>query len=1119
MGTPIFALWLRGTLEPSPVATKLAKILFWLDFAAPFPRLHLFVHVQRSTMEPKPGSQVGGGPYGLRRSLKVTANASPEARNNAQRRHDHPDYFDLPDPSKLALENENPFLMGISDHKGPYVAASVTDDDSLLDLDRDTLMSLTSDAVTHYSGSSPMSEPFSLAPRPINLTHPSQSPTPANVEERSAEYDFGDDNGSEADKENDAPLRGVPGRRTDAIRDLMEKAFAQVDEIFLQLSMSTAQQVSALQNSWLSTHGITGTRTSWCKYEAYFAQFGEKERERVGDPEASASKCYKSFKELKNWNTILSTFDDLQDLDSGVTLRHRRRGFESVVKRLHKLSEELDRRNLDLYAVLVGNCVNEDASLGTVVFTPGLENMMSKHLGLSDNELIAFAKTEAFNTVAAAASNDRAKMREEVAAASKSTTTAGSSHHGDGESIAVPGLPANAGVDLLRNKCKAMLLTLFGAHCNPYFVLPTLISSPDEAGCSFAKKDGKGKAKASNSDAAAPSSKSENINLPYNSIPQHLAEHGFQLFNWPFLVDFPGYAGVEHKKGIKCLTAQTARAVLTLLHGLDGRKMFLKKCDDPDGVLALIEHRLPVLFSCPPPLKNSESHGSVLFANGTLESCSTTHGLSNKSEVQVETQTSSATQTTRNSNNLRRKPVKYAASSSLPPAPPQSKPANLAPLSSHPAPPVPRGPMTRSKGPHAVVAVGSSDDERSNPPTKATRSPFVEDGSSDEEKPVNLRPLPRLKKKAATPTPVNSDIETLLPQRVATAPTAKKAATPTPVNSNIETLLPPRVATAPTASEASLMSREKQDAEEIFRQLEARAKQAFPHTTTNVESSRHPLLDSFIPLLPPEHPSKGFSTFTRSPAPPLVTSRTEQGSTGTRGSTPNIAKRAGGGATERVGSPPKKPRMSPVRESDEVPPPRTDTYSSNAVAASQSHHSPPTLDAPKSKPTGTPQQPQAPPASTTPQPTAAQAPPASTGPPTGSWDPYHRDRMFYPTYGGGYFSGPPSYGPPSMYEWPPHAPPPTSRSPPPSSGFPPQSYGGGYSAPPYAYSPHPVMNPHYLHPAYGRPYDAPPPVMGSHPSDFNRHAYAGAGPGPFPPPDPRDPSANSDHGNGSAAQE
>ncbi|KAG6836655.1 hypothetical protein H0H93_005325 [Arthromyces matolae] len=1083
--TPIFALWLRGILEPSPVATKLAKTFFWLAFAALFPQLYLVVHVQRSlsNMEPKPGSQVGGGPYGLRRSLKVTTNASPEARNNAQRRYENPDYFDLPDPSKQALENENPFLMGISDHTGPYVAASVTDEESLLDLDRDTLLSLTSDAVTHYSGSSPVSEPFFFAARP----HTPQSPTPAHVELRGADHAVGDDNGSEEDKENAAPLRGVPGRRTDAIRDLMEKAFTQVDDIFLQLATSTGQQVSVLHNSWLSTHGITGTRTSWCKYEAYFAHYAEQERKRVGDPEATgtlthtslrkraltpyftASTCYKSFKELKDWNTILSTFDDLQDLDSGVTLRHRRRGFESVVKRLHKLGEELDRRNLDFYAVLVGNCINEDSSLGTVVFTPGLENMMSKHLGLSDNELIAFAKTEAFNTVAAAASNDRAKMREEVVSASKATTTTGSANHGDGEPVAIPGLSANASVDLLRNKCKAMLLALF-----------------DEAGCSFAKKDGKGKAKASNSDAAAPSSKSETINLPYNSIPQHLAEFGFQLFNWPFQVDFPGYAGVEQKKGIKCLTAQSARAVLTLLHGLDGPKMFLKKCNDPD---ALGEHRLPVLFSCPPPLKNSESHGNVLFANGTLERCSTTHGLSTKSESPPAPQTSNATQTTRTSNNPSKKTAKSAASS-VPPAPPQPKPANLAASSSHPAPPAPQGPKTRSKGPHAVVAVGSSDDESSNPPTKATRRPFVANGSSDDEKPVNLRPLPRLKKKAATPTPVNSDIESLLL---------------------------PRVPTAPTAAEAGLMNREKKDAEEIFRELEARARQAFPHTTTNVESSRHPLLDSFIPLLPPEHSSKGFSTFSRSSAPSSVTSRNEQGSTGTRGSTPNIAKRAGGGATERVGSPPKKPRMSPVRESDEV---KTDSSkaqtTSPAIAASQSHRSPPTLNTPQSNPTCAPEQPQAPPAPTTTQPTPVQVPPASTGPPTGSWDPYHRDRMFYPTYGGGYFGGPPSYGP-SIYEWPPHAPPPNSRSPPPSSGFPPQSYGGGYSAPPYAYSPHPAMNPHYLHPAYGRPYDAPPPVIGSHPSNFNQHAYAGASPGPFPPPNPIDPSANSGHGNGSAA--
>ncbi|KAG6849095.1 hypothetical protein H0H93_011363 [Arthromyces matolae] len=1128
--TPVFVLWLCCSLEASLIATKLAAELFGFGFVVSFPRILLRCSPSVLTMEPKPGSQVGGGPYGLRRSLKVTENASPEARNNAQRRHNNPDYFDLPDPSQQALENENPFLMGIPDHTGPYAAASVEVDDSvlddsLLDLDKDTLLSLTSDAVSQlsgYSGSSPISEPFSLAPSPISLTNrpQPQSPTPASVGAGNSN-DYANDSDAEEDKENEAPLRGVPGRRTDAIRDLMDTAFVQVDDIFLQLATSTGQQVSALQNSWLSTHGITGTRTNWCKYEAYFAHYSEQERKRVGDPDATASTCYKTFKQLKGWTSILSTFDDLQDLDTGVTLRHRRRGFESVVKRLHKLCEELDRRNLDLYTVLVGNCVNEDGSLGEVVFTPGLENLMSKHLGLSDNELIAFAKTEAFNAVAAAASNDRAKLREDVASASKSTSTTGSSNHvaSDGESVAIPGLPANANVDLLRNKCKAMLLRLFGMRRNPSHALLPLIPFSDEAGCSFAKRDGKGKAKAS-SDTAAPPSKSDTINLPYNSIPQHLAEHGFQLFNWPFHVDFPGYAGVEQKKGIKCLTAQTARTVLTLLHGVNGTKMFLKKSQDPD---ALIEHRLPVLFSCPPGLKNSESHGNVLFANGTLERCSTTHGLSKKSEVEVETQTSNATQPIRTSKDTqstqtsthRKKNLAKSASSShpAPPAPQGPKtrskgphalvtvgsaeeegsnPPTKATRRPHvadgssdeektdslrpPPPPAPQRPMTRGKAPLGVVAVGSSDDENSNPPTNATQRPFVANGSSDEEKPVHLRPLPRLKKKAATPTPVNSEAESLLP---------------------------PRIPTAPTAAEASLMQREKRDAEQIFRELEERAKQAFPQTTTDARGSKHPLLDSFIPLLPSQPASKGFSSFSLSPAPRSVASLSEKGSTSTRGSTPSIAKRAGGVTTERVGSPPKKPRMSPVRELDEVLP---DTHPSKAqttsppiAAPSQSQYSPPTLDTPQPTPTCAPEQPQAPPAST-----------------PGAWDPYQRDRMFFPSYGGGYFGGPHGYGP-SMYEWPPHAPPPNPRSPPPSSGFPPQSYGG-FSAPPYAYSPHPpAINPHYLHPAYGRPYDAPPPVIGSHSSGFNQHAYAGAGPGPFPPPNARDPSANSGRANGSAA--
>ncbi|KAG6835933.1 hypothetical protein H0H93_013184 [Arthromyces matolae] len=309
----------------TPILKKQSQHLLYHDLSYFIPPLSLFHLQKKSSMDLPKGSQVGGGPYGLRRTIKVTENASPEARNNAQRRYANSDCFDLPDSFEQEFENVNPFLTGPFHPTGNSSSVPIELDPSVLGLDDDTLRSLTSDALSHYTGSSPLSEPFTQPSTPVSDGDAFQLPSPYNPENlrsvspgEDAKFD-----GEQENKENAKPAQGPVGRRPDATRELMEDTFSKVDNHFQQLATTTGLTPQAIHNAWLATHGMTGTRTNWCRYQAYFSQHTEQERMRVKNAEATASQCYKSFKALHNWEEILMTFEDLQGMDTFATVRQR----------------------------------------------------------------------------------------------------------------------------------------------------------------------------------------------------------------------------------------------------------------------------------------------------------------------------------------------------------------------------------------------------------------------------------------------------------------------------------------------------------------------------------------------------------------------------------------------------------------------------------------------------------------------------------------------------------------------------------------------------------------------------------------------------------------------------
>lgn len=104
---------------------------------------------------------------------------------------------------------------------------------------------------------------------------------------------------------------------------------------------------------------------------------------------------------------------ELHLLDRTQTLAARHREFKKFCKRLAKCMSEGIVLGFETFSVMVGNCVNEDASLSHILNSPGMEEVsflstfihpvshpqngqfLSARLQLTNNQLIGLTKTQA----------------------------------------------------------------------------------------------------------------------------------------------------------------------------------------------------------------------------------------------------------------------------------------------------------------------------------------------------------------------------------------------------------------------------------------------------------------------------------------------------------------------------------------------------------------------------------------------------------------------------------------------------------------------------------------------------------------------------------------------------
>ncbi|KAG6827625.1 hypothetical protein H0H92_011054 [Tricholoma furcatifolium] len=516
---------------------------------------------------PPAPAQVGGGPYNLCHVIKTTPNASPEARKAARCRLelelDVP--ADVPSPfltGPLAVGTPGmPLVEAEFFALGPVDELEEEEIDELAGLDEATLLSMTSDAPYSLSPSSCASPSpkgsfkatmlSNLSPLPSadlflqgftsqlqavaaaeinNCRSPELSPT--------ASYKSDDTSNKEIRSSGRLPA----GRRPKSMRLVLQECFQKLDCVIMAASDQTGLSPATICTEFIEGHGTVYTRSDWCRYQAYYAQNIDAERQRVGDLQASHT-----------WKELLSACEDLH-VTGTQSLRERHRDFDRTCARFGKLVNDAHTRHFEVFVALVGSCINKDIGLSYLQASPGLEGAMKERSHSHDSHQSALALTREWSAGRTASSGS-------IKAEAVSTVSVGSSKLAEGNPG--PGGPLKVqSAEALRTLCKVALFSLQAGH-------PLIKES---------KKKGKVK--------AADSTEPSNHRLPWNTLLQFTATEGLHLVAWPWGVNFPGQPGAKVQggkaQGIKALPTEAAHLLLAALNGEAGLVPTLLPAEKPD---------------------------------------------------------------------------------------------------------------------------------------------------------------------------------------------------------------------------------------------------------------------------------------------------------------------------------------------------------------------------------------------------------------------------------------------------------------------------------------------------------------------------------------------------------
>ncbi|KAG2096303.1 uncharacterized protein F5147DRAFT_778352 [Suillus discolor] len=249
-----------------------------------------------------------------------------------------------------------------------------------------------------------------------SLSDPPRYPSPhergASVDARNVNDLFSDPQGSKDAPSSMSDQSFVPGRKSANTNAILEAAFVEIEQSFLELSGSTSIPVQQVINWFLKSRGQTTVSTNfWNIYaRSYFKDHTEQELAWVGhkvpadggSPGMSIqTKCYDLFKEAfpDTYKDILSVHDEVKMLSaSPQTVSQRAQEFQKYYRRMFSIADSAAAKfGFETAMVICGKIVNQDASLGQVHTTPGAAEFWSTRCRADDDTIIGHLKAHVYN--------------------------------------------------------------------------------------------------------------------------------------------------------------------------------------------------------------------------------------------------------------------------------------------------------------------------------------------------------------------------------------------------------------------------------------------------------------------------------------------------------------------------------------------------------------------------------------------------------------------------------------------------------------------------------------------------------------------------------------------------
>ncbi|KAH0584531.1 hypothetical protein H2248_010065 [Termitomyces sp. 'cryptogamus'] len=193
------------------------------------------------------------------------------------------------------------------------------------------------------------------------------------------------------------------GRRSAATNQKLLAFFCKVEKLFEDGSVDLERPPDMLKKIWKSNDKISRRESPWNTYQGYFSIYGDDELDRCKLESGTAADCFPSFIEEygPHAEMIMQAALQLKRVSTEKeTMQQRTRSFEKHCQKVEKLNQEGVAQRFQSLTIIIGECVNEDASLATITATPGLENLFSTRLKLDKNSIIALAKCDAYDHVA-----------------------------------------------------------------------------------------------------------------------------------------------------------------------------------------------------------------------------------------------------------------------------------------------------------------------------------------------------------------------------------------------------------------------------------------------------------------------------------------------------------------------------------------------------------------------------------------------------------------------------------------------------------------------------------------------------------------------------------------------